>query len=252
MQRADRVFMRLLGNLSRGAQSSKGVERLFWRLPCPWRRVIAKVCRIPSGVSPDLAAEILRRKMLFIHVPKTAGVSVQRSLFGRVLFFHQSFRQFELAFTGSQLASLFKFTFVRNPWDRLVSGWTFLREGGYGEQDRAWFATHLARFPDFQSFVLNWVSREDVQRAYVHFRPQVDFVRSGRGNLQMDFIGRFENLACDFDRLSRLVGCAVPLQSHNRTRQRSSASYRECYTPGTADVVARVYRDDIRTFGYEF
>jgi len=252
MQRVDRVLIRWLGSVVHRAQSSKGVERLFWRLPGPWRRCIASVCRIPSGVSPELAAEILDRRMLFIHVPKTAGVSVQHSLFGRVLFLHESLRQFELAFTQGQLASLFKFTFVRNPWDRLVSAWTFLHEGGYSDQDREWYAGHLAQFPDFESFVLQWLAREDTERSYIHFKPQVHFLKNGRGRLELDFVGRFENLTCDFERLARFLGCAAVLESHNRTRSRRASSYREYYTPKSADVVGQVYREDVQTFGYEF
>jgi hypothetical protein len=246
------VWTRLWERWTLQVQWTTRAGGIYWRLPYLCRRFIARIHPTLSGVSAAQAAEILDRKALFIHVPKTAGVSVQHSLFGHVLVRHESFRQFEIAFTRRRLQSLFRFTFVRNPWDRLVSAWTFLREGGYNDQDKAWYARHIARFPDFESFVLNWLSREHVSASYVHFVPQVDFIRNGRGNLEMDFVGRFENLAGDFEKVARHLGCTTPLQSHNRPQTRKASSYREFYTVRSAEVVARAYRDDIETFGYEF
>ena len=234
------------------AQSSKSVGRLFWSLPHDPRRILFHTLGLNSGVPQSLVSMILAKKALFVHVPKAAGVSVQRSLFGDVAFRHTSFRQFELAFTASQMASLFKFAFVRNPWDRLVSAWLFLRDGGLNEQDRTWSSENLSRYPDFESFVLDWVSRADLDRSYVHFRPQLHFLESGRKRLELNFVGRFENLAADFEHVALRLGCNAMLQSLNRTRSRKSPSYRDYYTERSAEVVAKAYAADIRTFGYEF
>lgn len=252
MQRARGVWTRMWDRWTLHVQWTTRAGGEFWRLPYPCRRLIARTHPMLSGVSASQIAEILDRKALFIHVPKTAGLSVQHSLFGHALVRHESYRQFEVAFTRQQLRSLFRFTFVRNPWDRLVSAWTFLREGGYSDQDKAWYAKHIARFGDFESFVLKWLPRQHLAATYVHFRPQVDFVRSGRGKLEMDFVGRFENLACDFQQVANRLGCTVPLQSRNRTQDRKTASYRDFYTVQSAKVVERAYRDDIQTFEYEF
>jgi hypothetical protein len=252
MAQAHRGVARACGALLQRVVCSPAVEEIFWWLPYSLRRAVARTCGISADVPESLAEEVLRRKLLFIHIPKTAGVSIEHSLFGRTLFRHKSFRQFELAFSKSQLASLFKFTFVRNPWDRLVSAWTFLREGGMNEQDKEWFSKNIAQFPDFESFVMKWLAGQNVVRTYVHFQPQMVFTRTGRGTVELDFVGRFENLADDFERLSRLVGATAPLESRNRTPKRDARSYRDYYTPESAGVVARLYREDIRTFGYEF
>ena len=203
------------------------------------------------GVPQGQAAEVLSRKVLFIHVPKTAGTSVQCSLFGREVVGHQTFRQYELASPRRQLTSLFKFAFVRNPWDRLGSAGAFLRDGGQslgsrmgGEESRP--------ISDFELFVLRWISRERVENGYGHFRPQVYYLRNGRGRIGLDFLGRFENLAQDFKGVGQLLGCPATLGSHNRTRSRQSSAYRDYYTPRSAEAVAAAYRDDIETFGDEF
>ena len=241
-----------LGYVLSKAQASRTVDRWFWRLPYGPRRLLFHACRLDDGITRQQASEILGRKALFFHVPKTAGQSVQHSLFGGIVVGHWTFRQFELAFSKRELASLFKFTFVRNPWDRLVSAWVFLRGGGRNQWDREWSEKNLTQFPDFESFVLQRISREQVEHEYWHFLPQVHFLRNGRGRVELDFVGRFENLQRDFERLAGLLGCSVALGSHNRTRSRQSSEYRQFYTPRTAEIVAAAYREDIRTFGYEF
>lgn len=47
----------------------------------------------------------------------------------------------------------FKFAFVRNPWDRLVFTYFFLKNGGVNEMDRRFAAEHLARYDGFAAFV---------------------------------------------------------------------------------------------------
>lgn len=169
-------------------------------------------------------------------------------------------RQYELIFSRRFLDSLFKFAFVRNPWDRLVSAWIYFRDIGNGTTPRGppaphaakWFAENLARFPDFESFVRGWVSKANVGRAFPHFKTQASFLKNRCGRIELDFLGRFERLTEDFERVSRMIGCAGALENRNRTVSRESTSYRQYYTPETADVVARAYREDVRTFGYEF
>lgn len=239
-------------HLVRKAQSNRTVEACFWRLPFALRRVIVQGCRIDHGVPEKLAAEVLKRRTIFLHVPKTAGISVQQALFGGRLYRHESLRQYELLFTRKQLASFYKFAFVRNPWDRLVSAWVFLQEGGYGELDRPWSLRKESLFTDFESFVRGWVRKENLRTAYIHFKPQVYFLKDSRGQLDLDFLGHFESLADDVRRLSEILACPATLESHNRTKSRRLQSYREYYTEETAGLVAEAYEDDIQTFGYEF
>jgi len=257
MQTPYRALAGLWRSLVWTIQANRTVEALSWRLPHESRRSIVRICGVDTGVSQTLASEILAQKTLFIRVPKTAGMSVQQALFGAQIFAHQTFRQYELIFIKELLASFYTFTFVRNPWDRLVSAWTYLRENAMGHTTvdpwgGRWFANHLAQYADFETFVLRWVSRKTVEKSYTHFRPQTQFLENARGQIEVNFIGRFKDLAEDFQKVAQAMGRAAALEVRNRTRSRGSASYRESYNAKTAEIVAKAYEDDVQAFGYEF
>lgn len=74
-------------------------------------------------------------KCIFIHVPKTAGVSVAKSLLGKPTV-HWSALNCRLIFGKEDFNNYFKFSFVRNPFTRLISAYEFLRNGGYGPSDK--------------------------------------------------------------------------------------------------------------------
>lgn len=89
-----------------------------------------------------------------MHVPKAAGISVATTLYGNMAGSHTPLSRDELVFSRRDFERYFKFTFVRNPWDRLYSAYTFLKNGGRNQSDEAWTRSNLGGFSDFESFVL--------------------------------------------------------------------------------------------------
>ena len=63
-----------------------------------------------------------RYRCIFVHIPKAAGMSVCRSLFGNLAGGHATLADYQIIFARAEFERYFKFTFVRNPWDRFVSG----------------------------------------------------------------------------------------------------------------------------------
>ena len=122
------------------------------------------------GVYSQFADEF---RCIFIHIPKTAGTSVSETLFGRASR-HVPYFEYERA-NPWKFRRYFKFAFVRNPWDRLVSTYFFLHKGGMNEADRRWAAQHIPAYPDFDTFVRDWVTPGNV-RSWVHFLPQHYFI----------------------------------------------------------------------------
>ena len=101
-----------------------------------------------------LLNSFLRNKIIFIHVPKTAGVSIIRSLFGDVtLESHRNFQFYQKIFR-KDFENYFTFSFVRNPWDRLYSSYMFLKKGGLNLHDKNAFLMYLSSFMSFEEFAL--------------------------------------------------------------------------------------------------
>lgn len=129
----------------------------------------------------------------------------------------------------------FRFAFIRNPWDRLVSEY-FWRP----------------RSPDFKTF-LNWVANLDQEtelNQYPHFIPQHRFVYSREGRSMMNFVGRYENLFEDWEYVREKLKLKAKGLPH--LLKSKHKPYTEYYDQSSVDLVAKIYKKDINLFGYKF
>lgn len=233
------------------------------------RRVLRHSLRsLRDGLTPSLAHALRlrlpapflpghdRQRTIFIHVPKAAGTSVKKLIFAEPMSgpeAHAPIARFRIA-DPARTAAYFKFCFVRNPYDRLLSAHTYLTGApGRTPADIDYARTHLAELADFESFVLSLDSRRGRWLAFTkpHFRPQSDFVcLPGQAGHAMDFVGRFETLEEDMQQiLARLRRSATALP-HQRPSQRGH--YREAYSARMRRIVERAYARDLALFGYDF
>jgi hypothetical protein len=173
------------------------------------------------------------------------------SLFGNFAGGHTTIRQYQLIFSPREFSSYFKFTTVRNPWDRLLSAFVFLKNGGTNERDARWAREHLSAYDDFEAFVHGWLSRANIAKARYHLRAQRDFICVGRGSPLVDFIAYFENLKSDFTYICERLHMDSQLLTLNDGPARAKY-YTEHYSDAMMRKVAEVYADDIRMLGYSF
>lgn len=199
-------------------------------------------------------------KCLFIHIPKTGGVSVYRSLFNSKKdqvnvrsAGHFSLKDYEIIFGHDVLREYFTFTFVRNPWSRVLSSYQFMKKGGFHSKDEAWAKKNLSKFNSFNEFVVQWLNHRNIYRA-LHFIPQYEFLFSRNGQMNIDFIGKLENIDSDFNQIkSKLhIDCTLRHDNKGNLTRKKTRSYREFYTEETRDIVARIYCKDIEIFNYTF
>lgn len=185
---------------------------------------------------------------IFIHIPKTAGSSVSHSLFGKARGNpHASYDIYEIV-NPRKFREYFKFTFVRNPWDRLVSTYFFLSQVENDPMAQSWREQVACHYPDFASFVRGWLSLGKIENSF-HFRPQHSFICDADLTPRVDFVGRVETLQADFRHVTDRLGIAAKLDWTNRSNHRP---YQDYYTDELRGIVAAVYANDIAAFGYSF
>lgn len=187
------------------------------------------------------------KQCIFVHITKSAGTSIAKSLFGE-LPYHYTATEYRVIFGRKAYNDYFKFAFVRNPWDRLHSAFSYLKSGGWNENDRAWAAANLSEFEDINDFVLNWLTPERLH-SHIHFWPQMDFVADRHGRPMIDELAYFETIDDDYRRLADRIGATSPLAHVNASER---MDYRQAYTSEAIEKIRKLYASDIQAFGYQF
>ncbi|HIC46054.1 MAG TPA: hypothetical protein EYM37_05105 [Methylophaga aminisulfidivorans] len=187
-------------------------------------------------------------KSIFIHIPKCAGVSITTKLYGNLAGGHLKIEDYTRIFSPREFLNYYKFTVVRNPWDRLVSSYHFLSKGGMNDTDKLWSKENISQYTDFKTFVKEWVTPENVMK-YYHFIPQTEFIFDVHNAVKPDFIAFLETLDDDFTEISHNLNIAVEIDKKNQSNHDDYKSY---YDAETINIVAEVYERDIQLLGYNF
>ena len=184
----------------------------------------------------------LEKNCLFFHIPKTAGISVSKSLFGDVKWGHRSVAFYKTYYGEDTFNSLYKFCFVRNPYKRLFSAYTFLKEGGINNQDLEFSKSYLKEYINFNEFVLKGLERKEIMN-WVHFKPQYTFICDENDKVVMDFIGKVENLKTDFNTVCKHLNIKSELQTLNKSKIIKSEFSEEIKT-----IIKLKYQKDFNLF----
>lgn len=224
---------------------------LYTSLPYGLSQIVERSLRSENVQLLENRARVCRRHgCIFVHIPRTAGTSITKALFdGPKPGGHTPATDYRMVFDQQEFDALYKFSIVRNPWDRLVSSFFFLRNGGMREDDRIWAEEHLSSYETFDGFVRGWLRTERLN-SYVHFVPQSHYLLNLEGQLTVDYVGRFEDLEVAFETIRCTLGIEATLPHRNRAPRRRK--YRKYYSDDTAELVREVYADDIELLEYEF
>lgn len=199
------------------------------------------------------------KKFLFIHIPKTAGTSIKQVLqpYGVTDYFGYSrgLEQYiqargrfppHLSYVGAanlltvDLSSYYKFTFVRNPWDRYVSMYEYFRS------DTKHAMHQRCLTCSFGDFIEDVIAR----RATFDTKSQIEYVVPPAGMRPVDFIGKVENIENDFAIVCRTLGIEhAELSTLNATHHKH---YRSYYDDSLQRKVEEFCRPEIELFGYGF
>ncbi|WP_276679543.1 sulfotransferase family 2 domain-containing protein [Thalassolituus oleivorans] len=189
-------------------------------------------------------------EVIYIHIPKAAGKAISYSLLNAPNGTgHTKLYMYER--NRDKFDRYFKFTFVRNPWDRLVSAFFYVKNFRPESNDRKFFDKYIGQDSSFESFVMRLQDEKfrALCMSWEHFTPQIDFVRNSKGEVALDFVGRLEDIEDDFERLCAILGKDMKLSVRNSGERSDYQSY---YSAKMIDVAAMVYAEDIKIFGYVF
>jgi len=191
-----------------------------------------------------------QNKAIFIHVPKTGGKSIctilKKNNF-KSINLHQASDKSNDDVTGAYkigtvqrakrgisdeiLDNNYKFAFVRNPYDRAVSNYYFL--GYKGKMS-------------FNTFLKTKLKKN--RDIWHHELSQSQHIYDKDGNLMVDFIGRFENLQEDFDKICNKIGLPKIKLPHNNVSGKNGRE--NCLTEENKEIIYNFHKIDFDNFGY--
>lgn len=183
---------------------------------------------------------------LFVHIPKCGGTSVENQI--GIFHGHRSAVYFRAA-DPALFARAFKCTIVRNPYDRLVSGFHYLKHHTNAPLNHRWVERNLSRFDEFHQFAeaLEEPALRRQVLAWKHFVPQWYFACDRTGAPMVDHVGKIEHFGAFLDELARQTPLRISNEVHRASVRRP---WEEYYSERARRVVADMYREDFRIFGY--
>ena len=193
-------------------------------------------------VQQPIVKKVIPLEMVrFVHINKTGGTSIENAL-GRSSSHKIALIQRE-EIGDVRWAESYSFSFVRNPWDKVVSQYFFkIRNNDPSLVD------NLIPFDQWVEEV--WIHRNPIYASRVKsFMPQHDWLSDEHGEIMVDFVGRFENINADFDKICQAIGHDLKLPHLNKTAHKP---YREVYNAKSRSIIERAFQRDIDYFGYTF
>ena len=187
------------------------------------------------------------KKLIFVHINKTPATSIQKALsnYGvkkleennkieTELTYKQSqhFNTIEYRkYLGEDYDNYYKFSVVRNPFDRVVSYY-------YGGAIQSGLS--------FKEWVLDRY-RDENYKDYI--RMYSDFTHWFSKD-EIDYVLKFENLDNDFDKLKETLNLDCSLSKNNVNKTRTH--YRDYYDDETIDVIEKHFEKELNAFNYKF
>ena len=224
-------------------------------------------------------------KLIFIHIPKTGGGSIEKTLkiYGtenngdlkpnlNILYGisnnkvlqHLTLQEI-LEITKNKFNDYKIFTFVRNPYDRIVSEYLW-RSQAYGLR-KVEFKEFLnedviTKKNNINKHLKNFYKDEKlIPFLDVHYIDQIDFLKI-ENKIKVDHIGKFENINNDFKKITtkKLYHKvhASKFDYFYYTYKKwipyfiTKNSYRRYYDNETYDLISKYYIEDINKFNYKF
>ncbi|WP_221800270.1 sulfotransferase family protein [Oceanobacter mangrovi] len=189
-------------------------------------------------------------KIIFVHIPKNAGVFVNKSLYGVEHLGHNSIVNI-MKYDREYCAGKFFFCLSRNPYERFVSAFSFLYQGGGDVGADPAYVNLVRSYGDINQFIMHWLRGRNVDELDYVFKSQAYFVFDRK--LLVD---EFYDLGkLDMDCLSKSISDAAGevVKFEKERRNTSSVAVKEKFKldDTSKSLLGDIYSIDFEVFGYE-
>jgi len=195
-----------------------------------------------------------KHKFIYLGINKTGTTSIENALWQYRNRYHQKYLHIKhniinkgkpdfkhnpamniRTLVGNKIwHQYFSFTFVRNPWARVLSEYTrHIYDGNMPLKEG---------FTEWVQAGGNWLAKENTMK---------QFVADSNGEIIIDYIGKLENIDDDLKKICNEIGIeSIALQKFNKSKQKYD--YRDIYINETREIVTEWVAEDAEQFGYEF
>lgn len=211
-------------------------------------------------INPSSFHIIRKKKVIYLKNSKVACSSIISSLYSFTLSDNDNYLHIHREFNGnlvltpnnipSDCKAYYKFTYVRNPFTRLVSCYKNKFENNVANSKvyHNYLLGYLSRVESFDNFIKK-VCKIPFPFSDNHFLLQYNLIYDKKGKCLIDYVGNFEDLPNDYNEKIADVYGFSHLPHYNKTE--SSKRWEDYYTIETANLVYKKYRKDFEAFGYE-
>mgnify|MGYP003626891996 CR=1 FL=1 len=176
-------------------------------------------------------------KLIFIHPPRCSGTSIEESMLNGKLVpdseKHLNAKQIK-DIVKDEWNSYFKFSIVRNPWDRVIS---MYHSRHYALQGSGKYAGRSLKY-----FLENLTTPK-----WEYGLQCSDYI-----NLSLDFIIKFENRQQDIETLNNKYNLFIDNNIVARKNKGRHADYKKYYNKETIKRVSEMFSEDIKQFNYKY
>jgi hypothetical protein len=201
-------------------------------------------------------AMFLKSDFIFIHVYKCGGRSARFALsehaaVGEVMKSHATALEVKkyMYDNGEKFYfdNAFKFSFIRNPFDWVVSLYEFIRQSPKHEN---YEEVKNLSFDEFTEWNVRMI-HESRDNSTGKFNTLSGFLCDENGNLLVDFVGRMENYEADLKEIASRLRMPVSVVPRENASKRN-ADYRIYYSDKSRQFIQDQFSQDLSRFNYQF